>query len=1009
MKTIPIMRYIVPLIMLGTSAYAATISGHVYQDTAADQFAGGRKNLDGVTVKLFDSSNNLVGTAQQTQNDGSYSFTVTTDGDYHVVVDSRTINPDENYNTGYSLDDVWAEQTYGPAGAQCANPEGLLGAGDPYVRTSTGPCYGGKTAASDTDPNSPGTAEHIATVTVSGGSDVSDVDFGFSFVAVTNTNDSDDDTAANRYAQGTLRQFIQNVNAIQLNWNAKTMRFVPVVLPTEGNTTNQWWQITVQDLDSSVHDELVDKNYADIDGRAYSYADGTTIRDTNPGQLDTGLTVGVGDDEVLGTGDETNLTAIDLPELEIVGSDDDANVLTFTSYSTIKNVAIYGPENASAIYVDDEQIILQSSFLGARADASDPGSGNRVKYGASILSSDNLNTGIQAENDYIAYTNGSGYLLDGGGNDITQNLIEYTGYSDATASGIEVKSIGELDLVHSYIRNTAGYGVDFFNVTVNADTNSKVEQSTITKTGIGSQFGQSGQTFTINVDAAGGVRTHSSDHNDNDTNMYQINDNYIFETGGHGIVVIGSSTNILQNAFHDNKGLAIDLTGPSGEDNGDGVTPNNGTEDPDYGNDRMNYPVITSIEVYEDNLTIKGYVGKPGEAYTGATGDIVFYVAKDDGNNNGELIEGDGLSVPHGEGMYLLVDEHGSRREISCVEVDNNFTCDINVSETEFGKHFTLDPDAMITAMLKTDKTDSSEFGNSFPLPKAKIALTKAARPLADTNGDGIVGGVGDVITYDLNVTNTGDYDLTDVNITDANATVDNGGIVGDLAIGESKVLTATHTITADDIKNGGVYNQATASGRGPNSTTVQDSSNSTVVSFFPTNPSSNNAKKRSSVISGRYWIDHNLNGIYDAGDSPMPSDTIVELLDASGKPMSCPGSQNNASQCTTSLDDQGRYRFDVPEGSYQVRFILPPDKEADGYLFNDLNRAGAHLENNSYIYSITIKAGETKEKVDAAIYCSCSDVVSDSIAIFSQLWSLVMPLALLLGGLVFVRREEIH
>ena len=101
--------------------------------------------------------------------------------------------------------DIWAEQTYGD---------------DPTTPgLDLGGRLGGRTAGTSDDVDAASTDpadnayQHLARVDVSGG-DVSGVDFAFSFRAVTHQGDGDDDPAENRTAQGSLRQSIQNANAI---------------------------------------------------------------------------------------------------------------------------------------------------------------------------------------------------------------------------------------------------------------------------------------------------------------------------------------------------------------------------------------------------------------------------------------------------------------------------------------------------------------------------------------------------------------------------------------------------------------------------------------------------------------------------------------------------------------------------------------------------------------------------------------------------------------------------
>src|SRR5439155_14285568 len=82
--------------------------------------------------------------------------------------------------------------------------------------------------------------KHVARINATAG-DVAGVDFGFSFNVVTNVrggDGTDDDPANNRTVQGSLRQFIQNANAIT---GANAMRFVPAVAAN----ARAWCRITV--------------------------------------------------------------------------------------------------------------------------------------------------------------------------------------------------------------------------------------------------------------------------------------------------------------------------------------------------------------------------------------------------------------------------------------------------------------------------------------------------------------------------------------------------------------------------------------------------------------------------------------------------------------------------------------------------------------------------------------------------------------------------------------------
>ena len=199
-----------------------TISGNVYEDVNGDANMADQVARDNVTVALFrdggdnlpDSSDDTYVSSTTTSGGGAYAFTGLTPATYWVAVDSRTIIPRGGYNGGFALGDVWAEQTYGTAGARCDN-----GAGGTDVLGAAGACYGGQDNNTSDNITAPitvadlATAEHVTRIVLS--ANATGVNFGFSFNAVvTERDDVDDDGSANRTIQGSLRQFLQNSNAI---------------------------------------------------------------------------------------------------------------------------------------------------------------------------------------------------------------------------------------------------------------------------------------------------------------------------------------------------------------------------------------------------------------------------------------------------------------------------------------------------------------------------------------------------------------------------------------------------------------------------------------------------------------------------------------------------------------------------------------------------------------------------------------------------------------------------
>ncbi|MBO9674606.1 MAG: tandem-95 repeat protein, partial [Sphingobacteriaceae bacterium] len=100
-------------------------------------------------------------------------------------------------------------------------------------------------------------------------------------------------------------------------------------------------------------------------------------------------------------------------------------------------------------------------------------------------------------------------------------------------------------------------------------------------------------------------------------------------------------------------------------------------------------------------------------------------------------------------------------------------------------------------------------------VPAPAMSLTKVA-----TN---TVSKAGDVINYNIVVTNTGNVALTNVAVTDAGA--DSGSIlpagIASLLPGASVTVTAKHTVTLTEVNTGSFANQASATAQTPNGGTL--------------------------------------------------------------------------------------------------------------------------------------------------------------------------------------------
>ena len=193
------------------------ISGSVLEDVNGDGNIGDGVGRGSATVSLYldggdglaDGVDDSVVTSSVTDGAGDYRFVDVPDGTYWVAVDSKTVSPSATFLAGQGQSDVWAEQTYGSAGARCDD-----GAGGVTEHVAPGTCYGGQASAVADDASTLGNAEHVSRATVAG-ADVTGLDSGFSFVVIVNGRDGNDDAGANRTVQGSLRQFLQNGNAAQ--------------------------------------------------------------------------------------------------------------------------------------------------------------------------------------------------------------------------------------------------------------------------------------------------------------------------------------------------------------------------------------------------------------------------------------------------------------------------------------------------------------------------------------------------------------------------------------------------------------------------------------------------------------------------------------------------------------------------------------------------------------------------------------------------------------------------
>ncbi len=591
-----------------TSSYRE-ISGKVYEDPIGDAQSSGFVPRPGVRVRLYEDRNgngqidpsDAFVAETTTASDGSYTFSVL-NGHYLVAVDSRSVSPSAGFNAGYGQGDVWAEQTYGD---------------DPTTPAlDLGPRYGGANPGasdgfnpSDTAPFANTGAKHLARVQVSGG-DVSGVDFAFSFNVVTNLRGGgteDDDTGANRTVQGSLRQFLQNANAIA---GPNAMRFVPAspYAPNTSGSGGSWWTLSVSNPLPFVLDQ-----YTTLDGTAYDAQNPLSLRDTNPGVLGTGGTVGV---------DGLPLPQTPRPELALdfsaqTNASGTAGIRVEAQNTTIRRLSLYGQRGFStggqaAIFVTSAgQATLEELVVGALPDGSDPasvGAQQNRRYGVRLEGRATVRGSFFAYNGYAIVLNGPSAQ----GSQIEGNEFAHNGPNSTSTEGAAdgdtvafwnsgtawtTPTVFRGNLVRD-VREVSGGGAGAdrgkgLELWHSGTGNVLIENNTILRArtaGVGIHGGAQGNTLrkniiqdTLGYAGQGGAGVHLSN------------------TGGTPL-----QNRITQNHFGNNRGLAIDLDSGAGGV-GDGVTLNDGncnnTSEPNAG---LDFPVITRARVVGSSFLVEG-------------------------------------------------------------------------------------------------------------------------------------------------------------------------------------------------------------------------------------------------------------------------------------------------------------------------------------------------------------------------------------------------------------------
>lgn len=577
------------------------IRGRIVEDIDGDgDVRSNRRVLPNVQVHLYRGglaeADPLQVRTTQTNSKGVYLFAGLANGDYQVVVDSRSIDTPAGLNSGYTAGDVWAQQTYAAAGAVTTS------GGTDTVSQVAGAVFGGRRVGISDDATTLATAEHVNLVTVAG-SDVDQVDFAFSFNVVTNTlagDTADDDLAQPRSVQGSLRQFVQNANAVA---GENRLRFVPVEATNAQQGPRSWWRVEVTEgFDAIVDDATI------LDGTAWDANDPQVTRNTSSGIVRSIATVGV---------QGTPLQGAERPELEIVNNRGtaDANAVAFgmdiqANDIEVSNLGIrgFGINNSdanvrvgSAAASNLSGIVIQQNIIGSQlyvisnlSSTDHPiyqnrGSNIRV-HGA---------TQGQIHRNLIAFADRDGILFEAGAEswDVRQNEIRENSLQSNYKNGINVQdNAGNIQIRQNLITENRGSGID----SIGTAGQLLIANNTVEKNGLAAA-----ETAGIRLFGQGSI-------------VFQ---NIIRDNQGPGVLIpsdspLGSASSqnrISQNRLLDNGTIAIDLVDSGAtlaeQHTGDGRSLNDLANDPQSGNTGIDYAVIGSAVAVDGEIQIRGIAG----------------------------------------------------------------------------------------------------------------------------------------------------------------------------------------------------------------------------------------------------------------------------------------------------------------------------------------------------------------------------------------------------------------
>ncbi len=209
---------------------------------------------------------------------------------------------------------------------------------------------------------------------------------------------------------------------------------------------------------------------------------------------------------------------------------------------------------------------------------------------------------------------------------------------------------------------------------------------------------------------------------------------------------------------------------------------------------------------YSINKTVVDVAGKGSEANATSAGDVVTYWINVTNDGNIDL-----TNVNVSDPLISLGEPEGDEENAGVLNVGENwnYTVTYNVTQTDLNSNG--DGDGFINNTVSID-CDQLESVNSSAAVHVEYNpaynVSKAVINVAGNGSEANVTKVGDIITYEVNVTNDGNIDLTNMNVSDSLFTLEDP--VGDdkdsgiLNVGENWTYTANYTVTEEDMNSNG-------------------------------------------------------------------------------------------------------------------------------------------------------------------------------------------------------------